>query len=165
MAKSIKFNDNIYLGSSSIIHNKKKLSNILNKDIITCTLPDINPQLIESWSLFTITNYTKYNQLLNNFTVNNGIKIPKGITKIKISAMLRLANLTGSMSSTVFSILKNGTNIETTYIDTDTNYFVTHTLSDILISVAENDLIQVGLTVGIKGNYRIYSGYITVEEV
>lgn len=81
------------------------------------------------------------------------------------SAMLRLANLTGSMSSTVFSILKNGTNIQTTYIDADTNYFVTHTLSDILISVAENDLIQVGLTVGIKGNYRIYSGYITVEEV
>ncbi len=84
MAKSIKLKNNTYLDSTSIVHNREKLSNILNMNITTSTIYKAN---------FKYKNkdvYIKYVEATLQGTSENQIKcgLPTDITPVKADVFI-----------------------------------------------------------------------------
>lgn len=136
----------------------------LRDNIMTLNINDNSPSL-SSWELYNITSYSLYNSNGNLLTFNKGIKIGKGINKIKISGICNIYNETGNGDFNLF-IVKNGsvTGVNS-YVTSFQNEWIENSLANMLIDVAENDVLTLGVIAGQAGTYRIYSGYITVEVV
>lgn len=137
----------------------------IEKDIITCELPDLNPINLPAWDRKQITQYTKLNQLYSRFTINEGIIIPTGTKAVLISAIVRTANVAGNDTDVMLHIVKNGSSYYNTYDNVRSSKFITSSITDFLLPVKEGDVLQLGIVVGLAGNYRLYGGYLTVKEI
>lgn len=142
MAKSIKLKNNMYWDSTSITHNKKNLSDILNKNIM---------QLIVSneYNLTTNNTYENVKFDTKQFSIgnklifdstNNAIKIGEGVSKVKIHVELSMVKASDGL---IYLRLETSTgkvagcNIKALSLSRE------KALCDVYMSVSKNELIQV----------------------
>ena len=142
MAKSIKLKNNMYWDSTSIKHNKKNLSDILDKNIM---------KIIYSGDYYNLTTNNTY-ELVNlnntNFSIGNkltfdstnkAIKIGEGVSKVKIHAELSIVKKSAGLIYLQIrssSGVKRGWNV---YAQANSR---TKAIGDEYINVAKDDLIQ-----------------------
>ncbi len=95
MAKSIKLKNNMYWDSTSITHNKKKLSNYMNLIGSCASFSKTNnqtlPKQVQNQILFNQTDYVDNEcfELLSDGT----IKVLKDISRVQVNLNIRLAEV------------------------------------------------------------------------
>lgn len=101
MAKSIKFNDNIYLDSSSITYNKVKLSEYLGKIIETGYENGVywtkydNGKLVQTFNQYITCNETRSSGGLSYYSGSATVNLPIAFidTNYRCSSNINLANM------------------------------------------------------------------------
>lgn len=152
--QTIKFKNNKYLDNCSIY-----------KNVVTATIADTRMTLT-SWQSSKITKYSNLNTIGSRFSsAENGIKINKNVSKVKISALAKIYNDTNSNTDFNMNILLNDKVIYSTYETSKTKEWLNSVIPSVIAYVKQNDIITLGITAGIAGNYRVYGGYLTVEEL
>lgn len=147
----------------------KNSEKLIQKDIITYKAT--NNQLItgNQWAKIQLNQIVS--QIGNKLTVSddNGIKIGKNVSKIKINAAAWLA----SKGYRWVMVRKNDTGIITAILpegEDNTGMWGTVTLPNVLVDVSENDIIYLYAFLSqdgqcSAGNYAPTSTYLTVEVV
>lgn len=141
---------------------------LIEKNIITLNVPDVNPiSITTAYQPANVTSgYTLNNSVGTKLTLNNGVKIGKGVSKVKISTMIKLYNNDGDTNVYLLYIIKNGGSMNNTYSSIAPYYFATEILPSYVLDVQENDVITVGLSCSKTiSTSRLFSGYLTVEVI
>lgn len=126
-----------------------------------------------STNQYVLVPLDKYTLVGNKLSFsNNGIKIGKGVSKIRLDAMLNSKEVKANFNKGL-AIYKNGTSIAQTLLsDTGTRSYSQNVMMGQPIDVVENDIIQMYIrAVGISENTNITvngatagtSTYITIE--
>ena len=140
---------------------------LIEKNIMTITIPDINPISLTEWTNYNITTgYTLENKVGTKLTLNNGVKIGAGVSKVKVSAITKIYNNDNNNNTYQININKNGVAQQFTY-DTIRAYdWLSEDLPMVLLDVQENDVITVGVSCSKTfSTARLFSGYLTVEVI
>lgn len=172
MAKTIKLKDDVYFDSSAIMHNKELLKTILDK------LLEVNSMTVglNTNTNFTISTAWNYQPIpLDKLRVNtgsrlkfenNGIKIPAGVKRVRVSGNGMLCGIVGQQ---ILLLTHNSTTISTGYAHPPgTGNWSVISLSPITIDVNEGDMIYLKYGAGSTGTLRIAGGmytYLTVDVV
>lgn len=169
MSNSYKPKNNKYIDSTSIVHNRKSLSRILEKSTITASISDnykIQANATYEQLILDTSNVkgTGFSVITENNNVNKGgIKIGAGIEKVLISA--KVVFNTVSAGTKWLSIYKNNSVIVAfPAVISDRNALV---IPDIQIDVAQNDVVVARVQGNANDVIRGTSAYshITVKEV
>lgn len=147
---------------SSVVNS---INEINNKSAITLKLTS-NQNVGTGYSVIQFNNTDA--QIGNGLTVSSTgvVKIGSGISNVKVSFYLNLAN-TATPQVPIVHILKNGSNLQQSgaSIVGTTNSNFPLTISNYLVEVEENDLISIEIA-GNSANVTIRSDSImTVESI
>ncbi len=163
MSKSIKLNNDLYLDSSGIVHNKTTLKELLELNAITVGLSaNTTFNITSAWSYANVT----FNKTIRNFGTklslsNNGIKIGKGVNHVRVTGS---AMLNGIANGDMYIALKHNSSVlaESYYRPSNSTYYGTITLPNQIISVTEGDMIYMSYGAGATGSLKIAgSNYTT----
>lgn len=153
MSKSIKFKNNIYLDNSSIY-----------KNAMTISVNDVTVTL-NSWQNHKITGYTKMQSIGNKIIFSNGIEIGRNLSKVRVSASVKIYNYTENNTDFNLYVSLNDVAFYYTYETSEPSKWLNSVIQNVILNVSEGDTIAIGIIAGIPGDYRIFGGYLTVEEL
>lgn len=116
-----------------------------------------------SWQKTTLTGYTLRGNQNNKLTlVNNGVKIGKGVKRIKVNGTFKI-RFSEEETNTGIYISKNGS-VPIDIFYTTSKGWVTHNLTSQIFEVVENDIISCVIVSGISSNnVEIDLSYMTIE--
>lgn len=129
-------------GEIPILGSGKKLNDLANKNIITAFMNGNQTIRYENELVNLDNSISVGKELIFNPNTHN-IKIGKGIRKIVVSANIFLESMASSDYVWCF-IRKNDNNIASSIISTS-KFFISASISSILIEVKENDIINLVL--------------------
>ncbi|MEG1597715.1 MAG: hypothetical protein RRY22_04915 [Bacilli bacterium] len=129
-------------GGLEIGNSGKTLNDLTNKNIITAFMNG-NQTIRYEYELVNLDNSVSAGKELILNSTNHNIKIGKGIKKVEVSANIFLENMANTDYVWCF-IRKNDNNVASSIISTS-KYFITASISSVLIDVNENDVINLVL--------------------
>lgn len=170
--RSIKLKNDNYLDSTSVVHNKNKLNEVLNKLLENNSMTiglntNTNFTINAAWNYQTIPLDKIRTQIGTRLTfVNNGIKIGAGVKRVRVSGNGMMCGIIGQQ---ILLLTHNNTTISTGYAHPPgTGNWSVISLSPITIDVKEGDMIYLKYGAGTTGTLKIAGGmysYLTVDGV
>lgn len=159
--KSIKLNNDIYIDSTSIVHNRKKLSDILNYKYILATTTT-------STSNVSKVVFNSIVQQNGGFLLSNGsIVIPSGITRIRVCASVFIDVSNSSNRYFWGRIKKNSSLMSGNLTPTNGDTYLSCSISPTVIDVEEGDLITLEADNTCSGKNRTgrSNTWILIEDI
>lgn len=159
---------NTYNDSTEDAYSCDYVNKTIEPNIITVNIPDINPISFTAYENQNITSgYSLNSSVGSKLTLNNGVVIGTGVSKVKIDIMAKFYN--GDADNNVYMIFinKNGAGQNNTYSVIRAYDFGTETLPSYLLDVQEGDVITLGISCSktITNISRLFTGYLTVEVI
>ena len=144
--RAIKLKDNNFWDSTGIVYGKKKLSDVLTKNIITASFNDSFTKTEDDYETLPLNVGNSLGNKLS-LTTDNGIKIVSDINYIKISSKVSFNSLTVGLKW--LTIYKNNVAINANPCNLTSRNMIYAT--DMLIEVQKNDIIYLKVN-GTKGD-------------
>lgn len=120
---------------------------------------------VTQWRKVTLSGYTLRGSLSEKMIpVNDGIKIGKGVNRIKVNATIKIS-FNENLGNGGIYISKNG-EVPTDIYYSTTKGWITYNLTNQIFDVVENDVIScVVVSEFTSNNAQIDLGYITAEVI
>lgn len=117
------------------------------------------------WRKVTLSNYTlRGNQNEKLILTDNGIRIGKGVKRIKVNASIKISFGENQGNGGIY-ISKNG-EVPTDIFYSTTKGWITYNLTNQIFDVTENDVIScIVVSEFTSNNAQIDLGYITAEVI
>lgn len=166
--RSIKLKNDNYLDSTSIVHNKEKLSDVLTTNAMTINLSKNTEVTVSGKYSYVAVPFDNTENSYGDKLVfkNNKIYIGAGVKKVRVSAN---GMDQGPIGTHIFNLQHNFNILSTgyTYHHVTTNY-ETIAFSSKIIEVNEGDHFGMNIGGNVTGTYTIAGTtctYLTVEVV
>ena len=167
--EKINFNNYTEPGLSKeiLMQLQKNIENAINKkNVMTRNFDRQNITVSTGWGSTEIPLSTT-NSLGEKITsVQNGIKIGKGISKVLVSCYFNGIGHPEALGDKSVGLMKNGNGVGSVYQSGDvTSGYACASISPILVDVSENDVFSLTIASGGAGTFEILGGSLTVEAV